>query len=147
MARVLQPGAVAAAYVWDYAGHMQMMRTFWDAAGDLDPSARRLDEGVRFPICRPDALQALWQGAGLEAVDTRPIDIQTRFRDFDDYWSPFLGGQAPAPSYAMSLDEAARTRLRELIRSRLRPEADGSLRLTARAWAVRGRRSGSRGDS
>lgn len=147
MARVLKPGAVAAAYVWDYAGQMQMMRIFWDAAGELDPSARRLDEGVRFPICQPDALQALWQGAGLEAVDTRPIDIRTRFRDFEDYWSPFLGGQAPAPSYAMSLDEAARTRLRELIRSRLRPEADGSLHLMARAWAVRGRRSGSRGDS
>ena len=147
MARVLKPGGVAAAYVWDYAGEMQMMRIFWDAAAELDPSTRALDEGVRFPICRPDALQALWHGAGLEALDTRPIDIQTRFRDFDDFWSPFLGGQGPAPSYAMSLDDAARTRLRELIRSRLKPGANGSLELTARAWAVRGRKAGGRGDS
>ncbi len=142
MARVLKPGGVAAAYVWDYAGEMQMMRTFWDAAADLDPSARALDEGVRFPICRPDALQALWHGARLDAPDTRPIDIQTRFRDFDDFWAPFLGGQGPAPSYAMSLEDAARTRLRELIRSRLIPEADGSLPLTARGWAVRGCKPG-----
>ncbi|MGH2605804.1 MAG: SAM-dependent methyltransferase, partial [Anaerolineales bacterium] len=126
--------------VWDYAGEMQMIRTFWDAAADLDGSARALDEGVRFPICRPDGLQVLWQAAGLDAVDTRSIDIQTRFRDFEDFWSPFLGSQGPAPSYAMALDGSARTRLRELIRSRLRPEADGSLLLTARAWAVRGRK-------
>ena len=34
--------------------------------------------------------------------------MPTRFRDFDDYWSPFLGGQGPAPSYAMSLSEERR---------------------------------------
>ncbi|MGH2627157.1 MAG: class I SAM-dependent methyltransferase [Anaerolineales bacterium] len=140
MARVLKPGGVAAEYVWDYAGRMEMMRAFWDAAAEHDPSARALDEGVRFAICRPSPLRALWEGAGLEGVETQPIDVETRFRDFDDFWSPFLGGQAPAPSYAMSLDGAARARLRESIRSRLSPDADGSIRLTARAWAVRGRK-------
>ena len=43
----------------------------------------------------------------------------TRFRDFDDYWTPFLGGQAPAPGYAMSLSEDRRTKLREYLRVRL----------------------------
>lgn len=140
MARVLGPGGVAAAYVWDYAGEMQMMRAFWDAAVELNPSARSLDEGVRFPMCRPEALQALWEGAGLQGVESRAIDIETHFRDFDDYWKPFLGGQAPAPSYAMSLDEPARNRLREAIREKLTPRADGGIRLMARAWAVRGRK-------
>ena len=80
----------------------------------------------------------LFSGAALSAVETRPIDVPTVFRDFDDYWSPFLGGQGPAPGYAMSLDEERRALLRDRIRSRLPVEADGSIRLIARAWAVRG---------
>jgi len=145
MARILRPGGMAAAYVWDYAGQMRMMRTFWDAAVELNPAARALDEGVRFAVCRPGPLRALWEGAGLEVVETLAVDVETRFRDFHDFWTPFLGGQGPAPSYAMSLGEAARTRLRESIHSRLKPEADGSIRLTARAWAVRGRKPRSQG--
>jgi hypothetical protein len=61
------------------------------------------------------------------------------FRDFDDYWSPFLGGQGPAPSYVSTLDEARRVALRERLRSELLARADGSIALVARAWAVRGR--------
>jgi hypothetical protein len=93
---------------------------------------------VRFPLCRPEALRALFASAGLKDVATSAIDIATPFASFDDYWSPFLGGNGPAPAYAMSLDEPARARLRERIRERLPICADGSLRLTARAWAVRG---------
>ena len=89
------PGGTAAAYVWDYAGEMQLMRRFWDAAVALDPAARALDEGPRFPLCQPDALRALWTAAGLQDVETRTIDVPTVFKDFDDYWSPFLGGQGP----------------------------------------------------
>ena len=140
MARVARPGGVVAAYVWDYAGEMQLMRHFWDAAAALDPAARDLDEGRRFPLCQPEPLAALFQGAGLADVATRAIDVPTHFRDFDDYWSPFLGGQAPAPAYAMSLSEVRRAALRERIRASLPAEPDGSLRLIARAWAVRGTR-------
>jgi hypothetical protein len=46
----------------------------------------------------------------LQQVKVCPIDIPTAFRDFDDYWSPFLGGQGPAPGYARSLSEARRGR-------------------------------------
>jgi hypothetical protein len=67
----------------------------------------------------------------------KPIDIPTQFANFDDYWQPFLGGQGPAPAYAMSLDEAARTRLRDRIRERIPTLANGAISLTARAWATR----------
>jgi SAM-dependent methyltransferase len=103
MARVARPGGAVAAYVWDYAEGMQMMRHFWDAAGALDPRARELDEGLRFTLCKPEPLTDLFQTIGLEKVEVRALDVPTVFRDFDDYWSPFLGGQAPAPGYAMSL--------------------------------------------
>lgn len=137
MARATRPGGVVAAYVWDYAGKMEMMRYFWDAATALDEAAGELDEGHRFPLCRPDALADLFRRAGLARIETRPIDIPTHFRDFDDYWMPFLGGQGPAPSYAMALDETRRVKLRDEIYSRLPIAEDGAIRITARAWAVR----------
>jgi SAM-dependent methyltransferase len=138
MARVTGPGGVIAAYVWDYAAGMAMMRHFWDAAVAIDAQAMALDEGRRFPLCRPDALRALFDAAGLQAVEMMAIDIDTSFADFDDYWQPFLGGQGPAPAYAMSLDEAARERLRERVRSGLPIAPGGEIELRARAWAVRG---------
>lgn len=137
MARVTCKGGTIAAYVWDYSGRMDLMRYFWDAAGELDPGAAKLDEGVRFPLCRPAALEQRFAGSGLEEIEVTAIDIPTLFASFDDYWRPFLGGQGPAPAYAMSLDEAARARLRDRIRERLPTEADGSIPLTARAWAAR----------
>lgn len=140
MARVASADAVVAAYVWDYAEGMELMRHFWDAAADLDPAATELDEGRRFGLCRPEPLRALWSGAGLVEIAVDPVDLPTTFTDFADYWSPFLGGQGSGPGYAMSLTAEHRARLREELRSRLPVEADGSIRLHARAWAVRGRR-------
>ena len=138
MRRVVRPGGIVAVYVWDYAGEMQLMRRFWDAAGALDPAARELDEGHRFPICRPEPLRALFAEAGLGDVQDRAIDVPTLFRDFDDYWSPFLGGQGPAPGYCVSLSEADRRSLKEKLRAELPAEPDGSIRLMARAFAFRG---------
>jgi hypothetical protein len=112
MARVVRPGGTVAAYVWDYADGMQMMRHFWDAAGALDPSARELDEGRRFPLCKPEPLTNLFYTSGLEKIEVRAIYVPTVFHDFDDYWSPFLRGQVPAPGYAMSLDQERRAALR-----------------------------------
>jgi len=138
MARVARVGGTVAAYVWDYAEGMQMMRHFWDAAGALDSRARELDEGRRFTLCKPEPLTDLFQTIGLEKVEVRALDVPTVFRDFDDYWSPFLGGQAPAPGYAMSLSQERRAALRERIRASLPTNSQGEHHLIARAWAVRG---------
>jgi SAM-dependent methyltransferase len=139
MVRVTHSRGTVAAYVWDYAGQMQLIRHFWDAAVALDPSIRERDQSERFPLCQPDALRTLFEGAGLHHVAVRAIEIETTFRDFDDYWTPFLAGQGPAPSYAVSLSEEARALLRERIRSSLPFAVDGSITLLARAWAVHGR--------
>jgi len=138
MARATKPGGTVAAYVWGYAGEMQMMRRFWDAAVALSPAAKALDEGIRFPVCHPEALQDLFRKAGLEQISTRAIDAPTTFKDFDDYWTPFLGGQAPAPGYCMSLSEDDRAALREGIKASLPIRNDGSIHLIARAWAIKG---------
>jgi SAM-dependent methyltransferase len=138
MARAARPQGTVALYVWDYAAGMELMRHFWNAARDLDPRAAALDEGQRFPICAPGPLAALFAAASLSQVEARAIEVPTRFRDFDDYWSPFLGGQGPAPSYLVSLPEERRLALRDRIRAALPIAADGSIALAARAWAVRG---------
>ena len=137
MARVTRSGGTVAAYVWDYAEDMQLMRYFWDAAGASDPKAKELDEGRRFWLCKPEPLSKLFLSAGLEDVEVRAIEVPTYFRDFDDYWSPFLGGQGPPPSYAMSLGEQRRAELRERIRAGLPTDPEGGIPLNARAWAIR----------
>lgn len=138
MSRLTGKAGTIAAYVWDHAGKMELTRFFWDAAVELDPNAASMDEGLRFPLCRPEALEKLFSSAGLAEVQVVPIDIATPFASFDDFWQPFLGGQGPAPTYAMSLDESARTRLRNCLRERLPTSANGAISLTARAWAIRG---------
>ena len=138
MRRAVRKNGMVAVYVWDYAGKMQFMRHFWNAAIALDPAISDLDEGKRFPICSPDALSNLFRESGLMHSETRPIDIATDFKDFDDYWNPFLGGQGPAAGYAMSLSEERRARLRERIYNSLPFAMDGSIPLVARAWAIKG---------
>lgn len=137
MARVTGNGGTIGAYVWDYAGKMELMRFFWDTAVVLNPDAARMDEGRRFPLCRPEALLELFASTGLHGVEVTSIDIPTPFASFDEYWQPFLGGQGSAPAYTMALDETARECLRDCLRARIPVAADGAISLTARAWAIR----------
>ena len=114
------------------------MRHFFDAAIALDPAAAVEDEGARFPICAPGPLKAAFVGAGLHAVEVRAIEILTVFASFDEYWTPFLSGVGAAPAFAMRLDGEQRDAIRERLRATLPTEPDGSIRLSARAWAARG---------
>lgn len=138
MARVTRPKGKVAAYVWDYSGGMEMMRQFWDVAIAVRPADAALDQAERFPLCQPEPLRALFQDAGLRSVAVRAVDIPTVFRDFNDYWLPFLGKQGAAPTYLASLDDKAREQIRTCLQERLPTASDGSIALTARAWAVQG---------
>ena len=138
MRRVTASGGTIAAYVWDYADGMEITRYFWDVAVSLDSAAAQLHEGTRFPLCNPSALTAAFEEAGLTEVGTTPLDVTAEFADFEEYWRPFLGGQGPAPAYAMSLPEERRAALRAKLESALPPAAGGTIALRARAWAVRG---------
>jgi SAM-dependent methyltransferase len=130
-------GTVSAC-VWDYGDGMQLLRRFWDAATTVDATARALDEGERFPLCRPDPLAELFRAGGLRDVLCEPIEISTELASFDDCWQPFLGGTGPAPSYVASLDADRRTALARTLEQTLPRGPGGTIPLTARAWAVRG---------
>ena len=138
MLRVLKPGGKVGIFVWDYARGMQILRNFWDAAVELDSTANKFDEGIRFPLCQEGQLESLLQAAGLKQVEATAIEVKTVFQNFDDYWQPFLGNVGPAPSYTMSLSEKDRQKLEDKLRKSLPIDHDGSISLTARAWAVKG---------
>ena len=139
--RAAEDGIVAAC-VWDYAGGMQFLRRFWDAAVELDPAARQHDEGERFPICSPSALNAAFQEAGFSRVGVEPLEVATRFQDFDDYWIPFVGGPGPAPGYLSSLPAQRQQDLASRLIATLPRNKDGSIALTAKAWAARAEKQG-----
>jgi SAM-dependent methyltransferase len=138
--RVMRPDGTVGAYVWEYSGQTRFLREFWDAAIAVDPGAAEFDQGRRFPICSPDGLRAALGGAGFHGVETRPLDIVTRFTNFDDYWQPFLLGQGSGPTYLAQRDESIRVAIRERLRAVLPAGADGSISMGARALAVRATR-------
>ncbi|MEU8223573.1 class I SAM-dependent methyltransferase [Kribbella sp. NPDC048915] len=134
--RMREIGTTVAAYVWDYTDGMQLMRYFFDAMLDVRPQDREHDEGRRFPFCTPEGLAGLFRDAGFRGMRTREIVVPTVFSSFDDYWEPFRGGQGVAPAYLRSLDPADQDALRDAVQARLPIEPDGSVKLTARAWAI-----------
>ena len=139
MARIVRPGGTVALYVWDYAGHMQVIRTFFDAATGLDPEAAEYDDGIKAPICRPKPLMEILTRSGLHDIEVRGIDIPAAFDSFDDYWAPFLAVLGLAPKYCTSLDDTARDRLKQEVQRRLPTGPDGEILLAIRAWAAKGR--------
>ena len=135
MRRMLRRGGTLAACSWDYAGHMQMLRTFWNAALVLNPDAP--DEGRVMAYADSDSLRELWLTAGLRDVETAPLMVQAEYEDFDDYWQPFLTGTGPGGRYCVSLDADDQDALRAECFQRLGAPAR-PFTLSARAWAVRG---------
>ena len=139
MIRVTKPNGTIGTFVWDYAKGMEMLRYFWDAVVELDSSAKEYDEGIRFPLCKEGELETLVKRAGLKNVEAIPIEVTTIFKDFDDYWLPFLGDVGPAPGYVMSLSEKEKQNLKNKLWETLPIGKDGSISLMARAWAVKGK--------
>jgi SAM-dependent methyltransferase len=138
MKRAARAGGTIALYVWDYpGGGVEFMREFWSAAAALDPAASDLMENRRFPYCTPEGLADLAKGAGFGPVECTAIEAPTLFKDFGDYWHPFTLGQGPAPGYCAKLDPASRQRLKERLQESLPLQADGSIMLMTRAWALK----------
>jgi ubiquinone/menaquinone biosynthesis C-methylase UbiE len=136
MCRVTAPGGIVASCTWDYAGGMRMLRTFWDAAAELDPRAPD-ESSMRYRSA--EALESLWERGGLKDVVTGRLEVEVAYGSFDEYWEPFTLGVGPAGAYYASRDEEAREGLREGVFSRLGAPA-GPFSLGARAFAVRGTR-------
>ncbi|MGQ0486022.1 MAG: hypothetical protein ACT4SY_11815 [Hyphomicrobiales bacterium] len=138
MQRVAVPGGSVAGYVWDFAGEMQVVRRFWDAAIAVDRAAEEADQAVRFRLCRPEPLRQLFVESGLRDVEVRTIEVAARFPDFDTYWTGLTTGDGSTVSYANSISDESRKAIRKRLYQSLPLQDDGSFDLVARAWAVCG---------
>jgi SAM-dependent methyltransferase len=140
MHRVCRPEGLISFYVWDYpGGGMGFIDAFWKAAAELDPAARELDEGTRFPFCTQSGLAKLCDDAGLAGAVIEPIEISTVFPTFEDLLQPFALGAGPAPGYYVSLDSAQQKRLQNILVRNI-GEAE-PVSLVARALGVKLRKS------
>lgn len=135
MARVVVPGGTVSAYAWDMAGN-----GFPYAA--LQAEMRALGIAVPAPpsadASRLEVLQSLWQGAGLQDVQTRQIEVRRSYADFDDWWSTILCGPNLGARLS-SMPAGERTLLQERLRTALPADATGRITYSARANAIKGR--------
>jgi len=140
MRRVTRPGGTVAAATWDTRGGFVAYRMIFDAAAMLDPrgNERRARSYTR-PLSRPGELERAWREAGLVNVvqDTRTIRMD--FTSFADFWAPSEGRDGPVAEYVGTLDNEAKSKLREAVRlAYLDGEADGPRSYAATAWVVKG---------
>jgi SAM-dependent methyltransferase len=135
MARVVRAQGAIAAYAWDMPGggfpyaalHAEMRGLGTALPAPPSPDASRLE-----------AMQELWTGAGLDAVETRQITVQRTYADFDDYWTTILGGASVGPKLAAMAPEQVEV-LKARMRARLSADGAGRITYGARANAVKGR--------
>jgi ubiquinone/menaquinone biosynthesis C-methylase UbiE len=138
MARVVAPGGTVAAYAWDIPG----------GGFPLEPIQIELEAiGLSrvFPpssgASKVEALQKLWKDAGLVDVETRRIDVQRGFVDFDDFWTAAMLAPTLGALFAsMTSDDISRVKTR--VRSHLQEDSAGRVTYGAWANAIKGRVSG-----
>jgi SAM-dependent methyltransferase len=136
LGRVVVPGGIVSACVWDFAAEMEMLRQFWDAALAVDPDAP--DEARTMRFGRPGEIVDLFAAAGFEDLVESTLTVSSTYESFDELWLGFLAGIGPAGSYCLALPEEGRGALRNELFTRLgSPGARISFDATARS--ARGR--------
>ncbi len=137
MARVVRPGGWVATYMWDIPGGGLPQEPFRTAAKALGLSVPPPITGSE--VTQRDGLHALWERAGLEDIETRRIDVQVTYTDFEDFWQPNMALPAPTVQYVSKLPPSDKERVREWLHESLPKDAQGRISYGAHANAVKGR--------
>jgi ubiquinone/menaquinone biosynthesis C-methylase UbiE len=137
MRRVVRPGGIAAAYVWDFAGRSGTIAHL--NAGLREFQAVDTSGALNAESTSQGALKDLFVSAGLAKVETRPIEITVTYKNFDDYWESNTGFTSPAGNMVKALSDEKREQLKQIVKSKLPVDKDSSISYMARVNAVRGR--------
>jgi SAM-dependent methyltransferase len=140
MQRVVRPGGIVAATVWDSLGGMPAHRLFWDAAATLGLADDKVLRDYYFrPMTRPNEMLAAWAEAGLQRVEQSSITIRFDYENFSDYWFPIAAGEAALGKFAVGLAAEQRLALEQAVRKvYLGGEPDGARSFATTAWVCKG---------
>ncbi|WP_085026646.1 class I SAM-dependent methyltransferase [Ensifer aridi] len=140
MRRVVRPGGVVAAAVWDHLGGMPGMRMMVDTVAALSEGGRQLRARYCFqPMMRPGEMKRTFVEEGLADVTETQLMIRMDYRNFDDYWAPIAAGEGPLGKYVATLDAAERARVDAAMRDAYEAgQPDGPRSFANVAWACRG---------
>jgi len=140
MRRVVRPGGVVAAAVWDHLGGMPGMRMMVDTVAALGEGGRQLRGRYCFqPMMQPGEMKRTFIEQGLEAVTEAELMIRMNYRDFDDFWAPIAAGEGPLGKYMAALDEAESERVSVAVRDAYEAgRPDGPRSFANVAWTCRG---------
>ncbi len=137
MVRVVQPGGLVATYMWDLLGGGLPQAPFRTAAEAIEVPFGPPPPGSE--VTQRNALDDIWREAGLDAVETRRIDIGVVYEDFEDFWDSNLGLGTPTAQMVNSLSSVDVGRLKDWLRENLPRDEQGRITYGAHANAVKGR--------
>jgi ubiquinone/menaquinone biosynthesis C-methylase UbiE len=140
MRRVVRPGGVIAAAVWDHLGGMPGMRMMVDTVAALGEPGRQLRARYCFqPMMQPGEMKQTFVERGLVDVTEVQLMIRMDYLSFDDYWAPIAAGEGPLGKYVATLDASERARTDAAVRDAYEAgRPDGPRSFANVAWACRG---------
>jgi SAM-dependent methyltransferase len=130
MRRVVRPGGVVAACVWDFDQGMEMLSAFWQSALALDADAPTEARTLRFGA--PGEIAEVFESAGLVGIVESALEVSSTYADFDELWNGFMAGIGPAGSFTLAQTDERRDRLRADLFRRV-GEPSGAFTLNALA--------------
>ena len=140
MGRVVRPGGVVAAVVWDHYGGMPGFRMMVDTVAALSESGRQMRSRFCFqPMMQPGEMKQSFIEQSLADVTETQLTIRMDYENFDDYWAPIAAGEGPLGKYMTTLDAAEQTRVEAAVRDAYQAgRPDGPRSFASVAWACRG---------
>jgi ubiquinone/menaquinone biosynthesis C-methylase UbiE len=134
MKRVVREGRSVSAYVWDIFGDglpIKMIHKEFRKQGigyPLPPSAE---------VSKMENLQKLWAEAGLKSIESKQINVERSFVDFEEFWS--VTTSSPAVSVVFDdLEPDLVMEIRSSLQKELQPDASGRIICAAHANAIKG---------
>jgi SAM-dependent methyltransferase len=134
LARVVRPGGMIAAYLWDFgAGGFPFhpIQAEMRAMGQtplLPPSVQ---------VSRMDVLQDLWAEAGFAAIESRSITVKRSFASFEEFWTISSAGSSMR-AIIDKMDPAHAEQLKARVCARLPTDVAGRITYQSMANAIKG---------